>query len=110
MIKICKYNQNNVLEKVRNGQLDTIALSTSNLIDDIILKMNDINVFECLKENIQDKRAHNTTIPYELIWASAIAAKMKVQTSLTDIPFAINNHKTLALIYSSSLKVEGFDE
>lgn len=107
MIKICKYNQNNVLEKVRNGQLDTIALSTSNLIDDIILKMNDINVFECLKENIQDKRAHNTTIPYELIWASAIAAKMKVQTSLTDIPFAINNHKTLAELGYTIIDTEG---
>ena len=96
MIKLCKYNQNNVINKVKNGQLDALALSTSNLIDDIILAMNDSKIFGCLRDNIPDLRAHNTTIPYELIWASSIAAKMKVQTSLTDIPFAISDHKTLA--------------
>lgn len=84
------------MKQIRNGQLDALALSSTNLIDDIILKMNELHVFECLKNNIEDRRAHNTTIPYELIWACAIAAKMKVQTSLSDIPFAINDHKTLA--------------
>lgn len=86
MIKLCKYNQHNVIEKIKAGKLDAVALSSSNLIDDIILEMNDSDIFKCLKDNIPDKRAQNTTIPYELIWASAIAAKMKVQTSLTDIP------------------------
>lgn len=107
MIKICKHNQDNVLNQIKNGKLDAVALSTSNLIDDIILKMNDINVFECLKNNIQDKRAQNTTIPYELIWASAVAAKMKVQTSLTDIPFALNDHKTLAKFGYTVIDTEG---
>lgn len=96
MIRLCKYNQETTLNNIRNGKLDLVALSTANLIDDIILKMNDIHLFECLKDNISDKRSHNTTVPYELIWASAIAAKMKVQTSLTDIPYAISNHRTLA--------------
>ena len=96
MIKLCKYNQNNVIEKVRNGQLDALALSSTNLIDDIILEMNNRKIFDCLKTNIPDLRAKNTVIPYELIWASAICAKMKVQTSLTDIPFAIHYHRTLA--------------
>ena len=107
MIKVCKYNQNNVINQIKNGQLDAVALSSSNLIDNIILKMNDINVFDCLKNNIQDKRAHNMTIPYELIWASAIAAKMKVQTSLTDIPFAINDHKTLAKLGYTIISTDG---
>lgn len=96
MIRLCKYNQENVIHKVKSGQLDAIALSTSNLIDDIILNMNNNSILSCLKNNIPDLRSHNTTVPYELIWASSIAAKMKVQTSLTDIPFAINNHRTLA--------------
>lgn len=96
MIRLCKYNQENVIEKVRNGQLDAIALSTTDLIDDIILEMNSHQIFECLKDNIPDFRKANSVIPYELIWACSIAAKMKVQTSLTDIPFAINDHKTLA--------------
>ena len=96
MIRLCKYNQKNILDKIRNGQLDAIALSTTNLIDDIILKMNYYNIFNCLEEYIPDFRANNTVIPYKLIWASAIAAKMRVQTSLTDIPYAIYDHKTLA--------------
>ena len=107
MIKICKYNQNNVIEQIKNGKLDAIALSNSNLIDSIILKMNDINVIECLKNHIEDKRSHNTTIPYELIWTSAIAAKMKVQTSLTDIPFAITDHKTLAKLGYTIISTDG---
>lgn len=107
MIRLCKYNQENVLDKVRHGKLDAVALSTSNLIDDIILSMNDTNLFKCLKENIPDLRAHNITIPYELIWASAIAAKMKVQTSLTDIPYAINDHRTLAKLGYTLIDTDG---
>ena len=84
-----------------------MALSTSNLIDDIILAMNDSNIFDCLQDNIPDLRAHNTTIPYSLIRASAIAAKMKVQTSLTDIPFAINDHWTLAKLGYTLLDTDG---
>ena len=96
MIRLCKYNQENILDKIRSGQLDAVALSTTNLIDDIILKINSCNIFNCLEKYIPDFRADNTTIPYKLIWASAIAAKMRVQTSLTDIPYALNDHKTLA--------------
>ena len=84
------------MKKIRNGQLDALALSTTNLIDDIILEMNSHNIFNCLEEYIPDFRADNTVIPYGLIWASAIAAKMRVHTSLTDIPYAINDHRTLA--------------
>lgn len=107
MIKLCKYNQNNIINKIKSGQLDAVALSSSNLIDDIILQMNNTDIFKCLKDNIPDKRAHNTTIPYELIWASAIAAKMKVQTSLTDIPFAINDHRTLAKLGYTIIDTDG---
>ena len=46
MIKLCKYNQERVLDKVRHGELDAVALSTQNLIDDIILTMNDTNLFK----------------------------------------------------------------
>lgn len=107
MIRLCKYNQENVIEKVRNGQLDAMALSSTNLIDDIILEMNNRKVFDCLKNNIPDLRAKNTVIPYELIWASAICAKMKVQTSLTDIPFAIHDHRTLAKLGYTLIDTDG---
>lgn len=101
MIRLCRYNQDNVLDKIRHGELDAVTLSTSNLIDDIILKMNDAHVIDCLRNNISDLRAHNTTIPYELIWASAIAAKMKVQTSLTESPMHL---MTIVLLPSSDTR------
>lgn len=107
MIRLCKYNQESVLEKVRNGELDLVALSTTSLIDDIILEMNDTHMFDYLSDNIPDLRAHNTTIPYSLIWASAIAAKMKVQTSLTDVPYALSDHKTLAQLGYTLIDTDG---
>lgn len=107
MIRLCRYNQENVIEKVRNGKLDAMALSSTNLIDDIILEMNNQKIFDCLKNNIPDFRAKNTVIPYELIWASAICAKMKVQTSLTDIPFAIHDHRTLAKLGYTLIDTNG---
>ncbi len=107
MIRLCKHNQDNVIKKVRNGQLDAMALSSTNLIDDIILEMNNHKIFDCLKNNIPDLRAKNTIIPYELIWASAICAKMKVQTSLTDIPFAIHDHRTLAKLGYTIIDTNG---
>ncbi len=107
MIRLCKHNQDNVIKKVRNGQIDALALSSTNLIDNIILEMNNHKIFDCLKNNIPDLRAKNTIIPYELIWASAICAKMKVQTSLTDIPFAIHDHKTLAKLGYTLIDTNG---
>ena len=107
MIRLCKYNQDSVLDKVKKGKLDAVTLSTSNLIDDIVLEMNKLKVLDCLKDNIPDLRAKNTTIPYNLIWASAIVAKMKVQTSLTDIPFAISDHRTLAELGYTIIDTDG---
>ena len=96
VIRLCKYNQKNVLRQIREGKLDLVALSTSNLIDEIVLKMNENHLLEYLTDNIEDLRSHNTTVPYHLIWTSAIAAKMKVKTSLSDVPYAIDDHRTLA--------------
>lgn len=96
VIRVCKENRESVLEQVRNGKIDAAMLSTTNLIDEIILTMHTQGILSTISKSIPDFRAHNTTIPYDLIWASAIAAKMKVRTSLTDIPFAINDHRTLA--------------
>lgn len=107
MIRLCKYNQDSVLDKVKKGNLDAVTLSTSNLIDDIVLEMNKLKILDCLKDNIPDLRAKNTTIPYNLIWASAIVAKMKVQTSLTDIPYAISDHRTLAELGYTVIDTDG---
>lgn len=96
VIRVCKENTQSVLEQVKQGKLTAAVLSTTNLIDEIILTMYTHNILSVIDKSIPDLRAHNTTIPYDLIWASAIAAKMKVKTSLTDIPYAITDHRTLA--------------
>lgn len=96
VLKCCKNNKESVLEQVKNGRLDAIALSTTNLVDDIILSMHTQGILDCLTQGIEDRRKHNKTVPYNVIWASAVAAKMKVHTSLTDIPYAITDHRVLS--------------
>lgn len=96
MIRVCKNDKESVFAMIRQGKLDAAALSTSNLVDEIILSMYKHGIFTCLENGICDKRAANTTVPFGIIWAAAIAAKMKVQTSLSDIPFALSDHRTLA--------------
>lgn len=107
VIKICKENCESVIAQVRNGRLDAAMLSTSNLIDDIIIAMHTNGILPAISKSIPDHRAHNTTIPYELVWAAAIAAKMRVKTSLTDIPFALMDHRTLAKLGYSLIDTGG---
>lgn len=98
VLRICKENQESVLARVRSGELDAAILSSTNLVDDIILAMHTHGILDCLSIGIQDRRNHNTTVPYNVIWASSIAAKMRVHTSLTDIPYAIMDHRVLATL------------
>lgn len=79
-----------------DGQVDAVHSSNGNLVDEIVLAMHKNGILKCLSDGIPDKRADNTTIPFELFLALSATAKMKIKTSLTDIPFAINDHRTLA--------------
>lgn len=96
MIKICKQNKEAVLRKIYEGKFDNVAPSISNLVDDIILTMHKNGILSCLTNKLPDKRAHNTTIPFELVMALSVAAKMKTNTSISDIPYAITDHRVLA--------------
>ena len=96
MIKICKENKESVLRKIYTGAFDNVAASVSNLIDDIILSMHKSGILACLANKLPDKRAHNTTIPFELVMALSVAAKMKTNTSICDVPYAITDHRVLA--------------
>lgn len=107
MIRFCQQNKDSVLAKMLNGQLDAVASSTTNFVDEIILAMHKKGVLGCLKDSITDRRADNTTIPFELVLALSIAAKMKIKTSLTDIPFAITDHRSLAELGYALIDTEG---
>lgn len=96
MIKICKQNKESVLRKIYIGTFDNVVSSMSNLVDDIILSMHKNGILSCLSNKLPDKRAHNTTIPFELVMALSVAAKMKTNTSISDVPYAITDHRVIA--------------
>lgn len=95
MVRICKISKDKVLQQIHEKEIKGIIQSRTDLIDDIILSMNKEGVLECLSDGIPDRRNHNITVPHHIIMTLAIAAKMKGRMSVTDIPFAIQNHKTL---------------
>jgi len=95
---ISRQDKERVLEAIRKGTIDAADLSFPNLIDEIILKMKNEGILELLENVFSDKRSSNKNIPFHLILALAITAKMKIKTSLTDIPFAITNAETLSEI------------
>ncbi len=98
MLTICKNNKEKIKKLIESKNLRDIVISNSYLIDDIILSMCREGVIDCLANGFSDKRRHNSYVPFKLIIAMSIAAKMKIHTSLTDIPTAIQDHRVLAEI------------
>lgn len=98
MLTICKNNKEEIKKLIENKNLRDIVISNSDLIDDIMLSMCHDGVVDCLANGFSDKRRHNSYVPFKLIIAMSIAAKMKIHTSLTDIPTAIQDHRVLAEI------------
>lgn len=96
MLTICKNNQKMIKKYIENKQLDAIVPSSSDFVDEIILAMIHDGIIDCLHNTLSDKRRHNAFVPFKLVMALAIAAKMKTRTSLTDIPYAISDHRVLA--------------
>jgi hypothetical protein len=89
MLRIHKASQEAIREKIREGRIEGAALGRENFVDSIIKKMKGLGVIDDLKHVVADKRADNVHIPLELVWALGIDAKMKVKTSMIDIPYAI---------------------
>jgi len=55
------------------------------------------HVFSCLLPlSLEDKRGSNRHIPFDILLALAVAAKLKQKTSLTDVPFAVTEAEVLA--------------
>ena len=53
-------------------------------------------LFVLLSKTFPDKRRHNHHIPFEILLCLAVTAKLKIKTSLTDVPFAVNDAQLLA--------------
>ena len=95
MLTLCKNDKQKVKELIKNQRLDAIVASNTDFVDDIILQMSHDGIIDCLHNIEFDKRRHNAFVPFKLIMTLAVAAKMKVRTSLTDIPYAIQDHRVL---------------
>ena len=109
MLTICKNNKEEIRKLIESKNLRDIVISNSDLIDDIMLSMCHDGVIDCLANGFSDKRRHNSFVPFKLIIAMSIAAKMKIHTSLTDIPTAIQDHRVLAEIGYNLLNDEKED-
>ena len=96
MLTICKNDKRKIKELVNKKGLNNIVISNGNLIDDIILAMYRDDIIDCLEQGFNDKRKQNSFVPFKLIIALSVAAKMRTHTSLTDIPVAIKDHRVLA--------------
>ncbi len=96
MLTLCKNNKAEIKKMIQSKTLSNIVISEKNLVDDIILSMYRDGIIDCLEHGFLDKRRHNSYIPFKLIIAMSVAAKMKIHTSLTDIPTAIQDHRVLA--------------
>lgn len=98
MIQIAQENKEQVLKSIRQGRIDAADISQPNFIDGIILKMKELGVVNELYHIIEDRRKANAVIPLEIIWVLGVAAKMKIHTSLTDIPYAIMDAEALSAL------------
>lgn len=96
MIQFCKRDNEKVINAIKEGTIDAADVGFANLIDTIILKMKNEGLVEKLEDAFADKRDKNTHIPLYIILILSIAAKMKLKTSLTDIPFAVTDGELLS--------------
>ena len=96
MLKISQESKEKVLSSIRQGRIDGADISTPDFIDGIILEMQRNGVLEELQNIIADKRKSNAVVPLNFIWTLSIAAKMKIHTSLTGIPYAVMDAEVLS--------------
>lgn len=96
MIRISKESPQTINQLIREGKIDSAMLSTTSFVDEIILAMKQRGIIDCMRKGFIDKRADNSSVPFEMLLSLAVAAKMRLNTSLTDIPFALQDHRTIS--------------
>ncbi len=96
MIQLCSKDKEKVYQAIRSGNIDAADMALPNLIDDIVLTMKKHGLLDMLSYALPDKRRDNHHIPWDILLALAVTAKLKIKTSLTDVPFAVNDAELLA--------------
>lgn len=97
-MKISSNDKGITLEAIRKGEIDAADVAFPNLIDDIIIKIKNTGLIDKLADILGDKRRDNAPIPFNALLALFVAAKMKIHSSLTDVPFAITDATALTEI------------
>lgn len=96
MIQLCSKDKEKVYQAIRSGNIDAADMALPNLIDDIVLTMKKHGLLDMLSYALPDKRRDNHHIPWDILLALAVTAKLKIKTSLTGVPFAVNDAELLA--------------
>lgn len=96
MMQFSKKDNERVLNAIKEGNIDAADISFPNLIDTIMIKMKNIGLLAKLPRAFKEKRGANSSIPLDIILSLAITAKMKLKTSLTDVPFAVTDSELLS--------------
>ena len=96
MIQLCRKDKEKVYQAIRSGNIDAADMAFPNLIDDIVLTMKKHGLIDMLSKVLPDKRRDNLHIPLNILLSLAVTAKLKIKTSLTDVPFAVNDAQLLA--------------
>ncbi|EOS21308.1 hypothetical protein C804_06038 [Lachnospiraceae bacterium A4] len=96
MIQLCSKDKEKVYQAIRSGNIDAVDMAFPNLIDDIVLTMKKRGLLDILSKALPDKRRDNRHIPLDILLALTVTAKPKIKTSLTDVPFAVNDAELLA--------------
>lgn len=91
MIQLCRKVKEKIYQAICSGKIDVADMTFPNLIDDIILTMKKHGLLDLLPSAIEDKRKENHHIPFDILLSLAVTAKLKIKTSLTDVPFAVND-------------------
>lgn len=90
MIMISEKNREEILASICARRIDTADVGIGHIVDEILLVMSRKGLTDGLSEAFKDLRVRRS-VPFALVMLLSIAAKMKVKTSLTDIPFAITD-------------------
>jgi hypothetical protein len=103
MMMIVQANKEAVLEKIKLGRIEDARISERNFVETIIKKMLEMDVLDELSHLVKEKRKvspfledESSLIPLKLLFTLAITAKMKVKTSMTDMPLAIEDAELLS--------------
>ena len=98
MIQLSKQDKEHVLTAIKNGHIDAADLTLPNLVDSMVLLMKKMGIINALSQCIEDKRAKNLHIPFDILLLLAVCAKLKQKTSLTDVPYAVSDPELLVAL------------